>query len=103
MNFLPSLDSLIYFLQVNIKCEVDPEQSSCESNSDYNPEEDASGLDSEKYTHGHRDEFDRKSNSSLPVKLKMVIHIYTCGCVSTDVDRTNKASLGMPKGTYYLK
>ena len=89
MNFLPSEDSLIYFLQVIVQCEVDPEQSSCDSNSVYNPEEDASGLDSEKYTHGPRDEFYGKSNS-LPMKLKMVIHIYTCGCVSKDVNRTNR-------------
>ena len=77
MNFLPSVESLIYFLQVIVQCELDPEQSSCESNSVYSPEEDALGLDSEEYYHGPRNELDGKPNSSLPIKLKMVIHIYT--------------------------
>ena len=89
MNFLPSQDSLIYFLQVIVQCEVDPEQSRCDNNGVYNPEEDALGLNSEEYTHGPRGEFDGKF-TSLPMKLKMVIHIYTCGCASADVDRTNR-------------
>ena len=77
MNFVQSLESLIYFLHVIVQCELDPEQSSCESNSVYSPEEDALGSNSEEYTHGPRNEFDGKPNSSLPMKLKMVIHIYT--------------------------